>query len=278
MRVPSGYTIVEVMIVLAVSGVIFAGSITIFEGRRQSTEFSQAMLDLQSQFQSYSTQVSTANLPSGSTLYACNVSATLNNGKVHPYLTSSTQTNESTSNQNCLFLGRAVQVIPNTSTIYEYPVLGLRTVYNGSNDTGALPSTTSQANPEPALDVSGNFLLTAPYTLLNGTKVTAAHFNGSATEQDFLAVYTSLQNGNTSGNQTNAFARNYTFLSSDAPPQVSNLRNCVEETRCGSSTSLTSNTSWNLCVANNAGTKTASLNLKGTTTGLAVTVNMDSCP
>lgn len=258
---------------LAVSGVIFASSVTIFQGRRQSTEFSQAMYDLQSQFQSYSTQVSTANLPSGATPYLCAVSSALVNGKVHPYLTATTQTNDSVSNQNCLYLGRAIQVVPNTASIYTYPVLGLRTVYNGTIDTGDFPSTSSQANPEPALDVNGNFLLVGTYNLLNGVKVVSAKLAGSPTETDYLGVYTSLQNSNTNGSDINAFARNVTFAPTDV--QSTNLRNCIEEAGCGSPTSLSSR--WILCVQNNAGNKQAGLSLKSSPTGLVMTLNMDNC-
>lgn len=262
----SGFTIVEVMIALGISGVILASSITVFSGRRSSTEFSQTMYDLQSKFQSYSTEASTARLPNET--YICNKSSTLNNGKLHAYLTPAAPTNESVSNQNCILLGKAIQIIPGSGTIYSYPVLGLRTTASGS-----FPTTPSEANPEPALDVTGNnWYMVEAYSLLNGATVVSAKFSGSATEQGLLLLYASLQSSNPGG-QAGAYSRGVTFTEADV--KSSKLRDCIEEVACGTASTLS--TAWNLCVQNNAGDRNARLILRNTSTGITASLNMAGC-
>lgn len=266
-RPRTAFTIVEVMITLGVSGVILTASIAVFNGRRASTEFQQTMYDLQSKFQSYETEASTSKLPSDS--YVCAESTSPYNGEQHPYLTPSTPTADSQSNQACIYLGKAIQVIPGGDTIYAYPVLGLRTTSSGD-----FPATPGQANPDPALDVTGkNWYLVDNYILLNNAQVVSARFSGSTTEQDFLAIYASLQSSNP-GSQAAAFSRNVSFSPGDA--QSTKLRDCVEEINCGTAQPLT--TAWNLCVQDDSGTRKAELSLKSSSTGVTVSLNLAGCP
>jgi len=273
-RAPGGYTIIEVMIVLAISGLILASSISIFSGQRAETEFSQAVLDLQSKFQSYSTQVSSANIPSGYTC-ALQYNSTLN--KEYPALTPlANQTTDSTSNQDCLYLGKAIQIVPGNTSIYVYPVLGTRTVWNGTIDTRSFPSTPLQANNEPALDTNGNYVLNEPYQLLNGAKVVSANTNNNSTEQDLLTFYTNLQDSNTSGNEATAYTRVATFATTDVKSTF--LKTCIEGGACGAgpaATSLAGNT-WQLCVTSSDGRWRSQLNIQSSTNGF-VTKTTDGC-
>ena len=273
-----GYTIIEVLIVLAISGAILSSSIGVFSGRKGATEFSQAMYDLQSKFQNYANSVSSASLPSGEA-YICKVSG-LTDGKVYPVLSAAPAGAVDTTNQDCIYLGQAIQIIPGSDTIYNYPVFGLRTVHNGSVDSGDLPSTPAEANPEPALDSSDpdrtKFLLVESYQLLNGLSLVSATAAGSPGEQDLLTFYSSLQNNNTSGSQITASARSYAFGSNDA--KSARLRSCIEGSSCGASTeNPLIGKSWNLCVQNSTGSKKAQLSIQGTATGITTRLNLETC-
>lgn len=269
-----GYTIVEVLIVLAVSGAILASSISVFSGRRGATDFSQAMYDLQSKFQSYANSASSASLPSGEA-YTCQVGSLMPDGKVYPVLRLAPAGSSDTTSQDCIYLGRAIQIIPGIDTIYSYPVFGLRTVHNGSVDSGEYPAAVASANPEPALDSSGSFLLVDLYPLLNGLTVVSATA-GSSAEQDLLTFYSSLQNSNTSGNQITVSARTLSFGTNDA--KSARLRTCIEGSTCGPATELSLiGKSWNLCVQNTTGDKKASLGIRGTATGITTVLNLEGC-
>lgn len=275
-RMSRGYTIVEVMIVLAITGVIFASSVTIFAQRRGSTEFSQAMQDLQSEIQTLSTQIISSNLSSVGSGNYCGLTAS---SPPNPYLSSS-----STGQNECIYLGRAIQIVPNSTNMYIYPVLGLKDI-NG-DPTNGQPTDASQANPNPAVDSTGKPILYITYSLLNGAQFKAAsapshaaHIVGSSAESDFLAVYSSLQSGNISGSNTSASVSTYTAGNVGTPPDFSNLTKCVQQASpCTAVTNLTSTNSWSICVQDGSGTRTAGLIVKSSSTGVTTSVNMDTCP
>jgi len=272
-RRQGGYTIIEVLIVLAVSGAILASSIAIFSGQRAATQFSQSVFDIQSKFQSYSTQVSSASIPSG---YTCSLNLDSNTGNNYPALTlNASQSSDSTSNQDCIYLGKAIQVIPGSDTIYVYPVLGTRTIWNGTTDTGNFPGTPDQANPEPALDTNGNYVLSEPYTLLSGTTVVSAKVSGSSTERDLLMFYSNLQDTNTSGNEATAYTRDYTFSQADVAS--ARLRSCIQDGTCGSSPAVKlGSATWQLCVVSSDGSRKSQLNIQNSPTGFT-TKTQEGC-
>lgn len=276
-----GFTVVEVIIVLAVSAVLLSASLIVFAGRRQTTEFSQAMYDLQSKFQSYANQVSSQAVPSG---YTCDktTSPSPEDGKYHPFLTSSPGNTQPTK-QVCISLGLAIQVINDGDTIYAYPVFGFRNAYDGSMDTGVLAATVQQANPEIARDSAGNPLLVTNYPILNGLTVKNATVEGESVDKDLLTFYSSPQNNNTSGNQITATARQITFAK-EGGQDLSNLIPCVQEYSAynGGACLLPSFTTdlaqaaWKLCLTN--GQRDALLSVHSTATGINTKLNMNGCP
>jgi prepilin-type N-terminal cleavage/methylation domain-containing protein len=145
---PGGFTIIEVMIVLSISAVMLVSAITAFSGRREATDFSQAVYDLQSEFRSIANDVSSQSTP-GSQQYKC--SPAMIGGVMRPTLSSAAPTGE-----DCIYLGRALELPKNSTTIYSYPVFGLRTIYNAGTDSGLFPTKVSETHPEPAVDSSGN--------------------------------------------------------------------------------------------------------------------------
>lgn len=253
-----GFTILEVMISLAVSGAIFLAGISVFASRKTDTEFNQAVYDLQSKIQNLASITSTKALP-------VSLNCKLQSGK--PVLSSSFS-----SSGECVYLGYAIQVIPNGSTIYSYPVFATR-------------SYTGTPTIEPALDnnataSSQQYVSVDSYPLLGGLKVISATVNNA--NANLLTLYSSLQNINTSGNEIDASAVQVTFASGDsrqtgsASGATDNLRTCIEGTSCGSGSVVPLiNTAWKLCVSDNR--RSASLTIKGIATGISVKLDINSC-
>lgn len=270
-----GFTIIEVMIVLAISGGMLISAATIFNGRRQTTEFSQAMYDLQSQVQSIANGVSSQAIP-GVQQYTC--APALIGGTMRPALSAGSATN-----QDCIYLGQAIQVAVNGTSLNAYPIFGLRTVYSGVTDTGDAPNTIADAHPEPAISAAGvaanpvdpnNLLLINNYVMLNGLKTVSAKFGTTATgpENDIVTFYSSLQDSNTSGNEISVSATNYSGGTADPKLQ---MKECIEGSGCTTSNPITS-TAWNLCVSD--GSRQAQLSVKAIATTIVTSLNMNGCP
>ena len=260
-----GFTIIEVMMVLAISGVLLLSASVTLNGRRQSTEFSQAALDLQSQLQSIANSVSSQAIP-GIKQFTC--APVLISGVMRPTLTSGSATN-----QDCIYLGQVVQTAAGSTSLYSYPVFGLRTVYNGSTDTGNAPNSPAEANAAPAINSSDAIIssLKTTYTMMNGLSVVSAKLGG--TESDILTFYSSLQNNNTSGNEIDVAAMPVTGNAAAPDAQV---KGCIEYfSGCPASGTPANNSSWNLCVS--AGGRQAQLSVKAIATGIVTNLNMNGC-
>jgi len=273
----TGFTIVEVMIALAVSGAILVAGISVLSGRNSDTQFDQAVYDLQSKFQSYISQVSSKSIP-GYQQYTCK------NVDNMPTLTQlSGPAGDETTGGDCIYLGQAVEVIKGGNTIYAYPVLGLSTI-PGSNPP-TYPTDPVSAHQEPAMNNPEatsvpplTFYLVDTYPLLNGLTVDTAFISGGpGVEKDMLALYSDLQSSNTSGNEISATSSTMTFGTTDVPTSTNisslkRIQTCIEQNgACTSSTDLSSKT-WLLCVTN--GTRYAQLAVRGTPTGISITPNL----
>ncbi|HET9850268.1 MAG TPA: type II secretion system protein [Candidatus Saccharimonadales bacterium] len=254
-----GFTIVETLLALAISGVIFAAGITVLNGRRLDTEYQQAVYDLQSQLQSYIDQVSSKVIP-GYQQYDC----TANTAGTRPQLT----TPYTGQTSNCLYLGQAIALGVNSDTITAYPVFGFRTFQDAGGQT-MFPSTPDEASPEPAVNSAGTALLVKTYAMSDGLKVVSTSTAADSHENDLLTFYSSLQSGNISGNEILANAIRTTS------PGWSQVKTCIEDSSSCTLNSLI-NSSWKLCVSN--GARTAQINVRGTPTGVITTVaSLTSC-
>jgi type II secretory pathway pseudopilin PulG len=96
----SGFTIVETMIVLAVSGALFLAAALALSGRQHHTQFEQAIQDARSRIQQTINEVATGYYPNMNN-FTCTPSA---GGPV--FAGGST---EQGGNKGCIFLGKAIQ-------------------------------------------------------------------------------------------------------------------------------------------------------------------------
>lgn len=97
----SGYTIVETMIFLAVTAVIFAGAISVVGGKQEIVQFTQATRDAQSNLANVINQVSSGYYPNKGG-FTCTVS-----GGAGPSFNSIPSPQGSST--DCVFLGKAVK-------------------------------------------------------------------------------------------------------------------------------------------------------------------------
>lgn len=142
----AGFTIVETLIVLAVSGFLFAAIAASISGRASSAEFTQSIQNVQSQVRQAISEVSTGYYPNSGN-FSCQ-----RNGIGLKF---SNVSREQGSNQDCIFLGKVLQfgVGADPELFYTYPVAGLRS--------------------NPAGDLNTNFNQSSPQLIASGTRYTS---------------------------------------------------------------------------------------------------------
>ena len=266
-----GYTVIEVMIFLAISGVIFVTAVLAFQGQQGKTSFEQGMRDLASQLQKYVSEVGTSVLP-GADKYACSISIS----------TGRTQLAAGGagigSNQACIFLGRAIQVIPTQSKLFAYSVLGNQYDANGETVTSF-----TSALPEPAFaagtDLTDEY--NTPWGTVSSSKITK--LDGTTADSDLVGFYNSLQDGYQNSGVAGAqsiFAKGYNFVSNVlASTRSDAIKTCIEEQNANgiNCTDAPIIKSWNVCFASTGSSQTAILSVVSTPAGITTDVNFTSC-
>src|SRR5688572_7392102 len=66
-RGPRGFTVIEVLIVMVVTGMLFVSAAILIAGRRAQTEFNQGIRQVQSQIQQVISEVATGYYPNPNT-------------------------------------------------------------------------------------------------------------------------------------------------------------------------------------------------------------------
>jgi hypothetical protein len=226
MKAPQGgYTVLEVMLFLAISSIIFALTVTAFKGQYSSNEFNASMNDVASKVKQYIDEVengssgSTANFETSNVKCSVVPSALAANGR--PKLTPGSGSDLGT-NSDCVFLGKAIhfnKTAPYNSFIYVYPILGRR-LYNSGGETVPV-DTLAASNPEPAVGtaVSGQVDLTEVYRIPHGARVIYAKDVTSNRERYFAGMFTSLNqfNATTNNGSSNIISVLYPFNGTTPP-------------------------------------------------------------
>lgn len=203
-KVSGGYTIIELIIVLAISTIILGAAILAIHGTSARTGFAQSMRDVNSSMQDWMNDVTDGFTGGSPAAYTCK----LVSGR--PTLIASAGNNGA----ECVFLGKAIQItddgcggncIPNQSSkIYVYSIFGQRI-----DAQGTLIDDLSTAAPSPAVgDIPAGIQtgqdLTRTYDILNGASVQKVTINGTTTSGGLIGFFNSF-NGTaaTSGNKAN---------------------------------------------------------------------------
>ncbi len=130
---PQGYTILEVMIFLAVTTALFVMVAITFQGRQARTEFSAGVREMESRIQDMVNDVTTGYTASDEN-FSCSVAA--NDGEL---IFSQGQSSELGTNGDCIFLGRVMHfgVTGNKKQYKVYSVAGARQ-YQGKSATNII--------------------------------------------------------------------------------------------------------------------------------------------
>jgi len=155
-RVSPGYTIVEVMIFLAVSVALLVSAMNLISGKQSETEFNQKMRDTQSKIQDWLNDVSTGFTGGDPDQMSCTVSGN------RPYVQKIAP--PVGYSPSCVFLGKAIQFtdINNThilnnqeESLYVYSVFGCQHINCSTNSSDPLSASMSDAKPDLADGTAG---------------------------------------------------------------------------------------------------------------------------
>lgn len=100
-----GYTLIEVMIFLAVSGALLVSAMTFISGRQARIRYTQAVVDFEQQLQDTFNDVSTGYYPTNSD-YSCTYDG------ANIVFSTATDTSQG-SNEQCIFAGKLIHFFPN---------------------------------------------------------------------------------------------------------------------------------------------------------------------
>jgi len=166
----AGFTIVETLIVMAVTGFMFLAAVLLISGRTGKTQFMTATNDLKEQIQQTINETTTGYFPNSGT-FKC-VSGGMG---MQPVLSVATQSQG--TNGDCIFLGKAVQfgINGDPDSYLTYSIAGNR------QQAGAEVTSLTQANPI-AVAKYGAFTgdITIKQGLENGLKAGTMKYAASA--------------------------------------------------------------------------------------------------
>jgi hypothetical protein len=302
-RVSRGYTIVEVIIFLAISSALFIISSLFLSQSEGHNRFSQSMRDTQSKISDILNDIPTgfANGTSGTTGISCmQVSG-------HPKF----NPGGGGTSADCIFLGKVIQFTDSNnpptagqeSTIYIYSVFGLRTT-TPPGETERPVANLIEASPVAAVNVapySGNAGssgdLTENYTIPGGAKVkkivkSSAVAGNNSHLGGFFLSFNQLQS--TSSGSASLKSYQYPLAGNHFPGNdqtannYKNVDDCISLNNLGSiDCSITSVSpaptpdnwppalsDWEICFANDSNSDTALLTINSSN-GLGATTKLD---
>ncbi len=134
-----GYTVVELMIVLAVTGALFASAVYFIAGQQAKTEFTTGIRDIESQIQDIMNDTITGYYNSTGN-FSCEATA------AGPQINA--VASEQGTNEDCIFIGRALQFAvggTNEEGFNVYNIIGLRQTSPGGRPRDV--ATISEAQP-----------------------------------------------------------------------------------------------------------------------------------
>lgn len=257
-----GYTIVEVMIVVGISALIFVASWSLFAGQGATASFSQTMVDISSAISSRIKDVTSGI--SSTQGYKCS----LVGSPPRPVLSAGSG---SGNNQDCLALGKAFEAIPGEKSLRIYSVLGTRQQYVGGTPAG-LPNSLDESNTTTAT-ANGNDL--SDKFDFSGAEIVSSKVNSGSGDSDsrlvgyyldFAAEDTNSQNGSLG---SSAWA--YSYLGNIQNP--ASVKDCIEGS-CGLPNVINL---WKLCFKNPDSNHFAQLDVAYSSSGPTTNLKFVNC-
>ena len=160
---PQGYTIVEVLIFMAVSGMMFVMAAIFINGKQANVQFRQSLLDVNSQIRTVINEVSNGEYD------PLNGSCTATAGGTYPTISTVSTANQGTNGgaNGCIFLGKVMQFnVGNDATKYDVYTIASRQMDAGGNPVNSFASAWPIPVTTPPMD------LTVRKTTQNGLTIT----------------------------------------------------------------------------------------------------------
>jgi hypothetical protein len=202
--VMGGYTLLEVMLFLAISSILLAISNVVLQGQSSHTEFVAGINDVNSKMQQWVDEVkngysaSSADSSAAIGNYNCSLDGTGNPVLAVP--SGATAGNGIGANLPCIFLGRAIVVNDEVGSgpqdlnnkIYAYTVLGRRSYDDGSGAQVNVNSLQNANTTAAVYDVGSSapaINLTEQYIIPNGIRVRHVYFSNTPDQTNILAGF-----------------------------------------------------------------------------------------
>jgi hypothetical protein len=282
--VMGGYTLLEVLLFLAISSIFLAMANVVLQGQSAHTEFSASMNDVNSKMQQWMDEVkngytaSTASSSVGIGSYNCDLDIASGN----PVLSAPAvgTGNATGTNLPCIFLGKAIMVNDKfggptnaENKIYAYTVLGRRTFTDSSGEDVNVDSI-KNARPTAAVfpvgSASPDINLTETYQIPNGTRLWHAWQDNSVLQtKNLAAFYTDPTSTNNSiisvlyPLHTNIDSTDWANTAWQIPECINlnlSTQNCVNDATTPDN--LWPLTTWNLCFESTRDNERALLQIK----------------
>lgn len=143
-----GFTIIEVMIVLVVSGGLFVAAAVLISGRQNQTSFDQAVRQIQAEIQQTINDVAVGYFPD--TSFRCSAGAS------GPVISNAASSGQGT-NSGCIFLGKAMQFKLSDPGPEQYAIYSIAGLQQFSNK-----ETASLAEARPKVVAPGSAEVSTP--------------------------------------------------------------------------------------------------------------------
>lgn len=259
-----GYTIVELMIVLAITAAMFFIAAGTLRGQQGRTEFDQAIRDVDSQIIKMVNEVGTG-VYSGDGLN-CAI-----NGSGRPQINPGGSSDQG-ERQDCLFLGRAFHVFTdgaNTGIVNVYIVLGRRV-----DSSGAPVTNLASANPAIAYQNSPNADLTQEINLPAGTRVSFSRYytrgSNAPITGNLVSFYNNPQTYSSTTGALSLINKGYATTNQDKANSGGGngpVATCISTISCGGSPA-TDIARWELCIRSGTSDQSALITYLASSTGL----------
>ncbi len=205
-----GYTIVEVMTFLAISGLLFVSAATAVNGQQRNVQYSQSVRDFESQIQDVINDVSNGFFPDSSR-GTCSINVSGKPGF------STSATNDKGTSTKCVFVGKSLffNVAGQTEDI------GVGTLIGVNTDIGVQSSLKlSELKPSLAYDPN-NVDLTEYKALRYGLRVTKiAQMNAPNVTYDTINFIAGLNGGAGSASKNGTLTTNVYLTTGNLPTQA----------------------------------------------------------
>lgn len=233
-RKQAGYTVIEVMIVLSVSAILFATALAGYSYQNKKTEFTNAVRDMEVTIQDILNDVSTGYYPNSNN-FSCSRSGSPAVPSLDP-----TGSSEQGTNQDCIFLGKAVDV--DDDFLRTYTIVGLR---DSAADEDTPPTNVEEAESR-TIPYDGTF---DQHTLHASIDITQVITQSGADSAGF-AVVSGFGNGDDGGagattTQVSTASINPSYNFASATSRTINNSNlnqditiCIQETGGGRQASI----------------------------------------